>query len=364
MPGSGDSKQTTTQQSQTAPWEAAQPALKGILGQLQGQLGNTGLTANENTALNTLTANAANAGQFAPAIKDYATNLLQGGGANAQAGNIQAGYDRYVGQTNPLASNTNYDPRNTPGFGDVLDTLKSDITQSVNGQFAAAGRDFSGANSQALGRGLMQGLAPVIQSQYNQNVQNQQGAARDLFGASNTNAGLLSGLQQQYLANQGAGIGASGAALDAQNNGANAVLAAEAQRRGIPLQSLGLLANIGVPIAGLGSQSSGTSTTNNQASLVDTVGKWTNVGTNLFSSALPSAFKFISDRSAKTDIEQVGSLFDGTPVYRYRYKGEPRFQIGLMAQDVQQRTPEAVGKIGPWLAVDYKLATDKALEVA
>ena len=256
----GESKQTQTQQSQTAPWAAAQPALQGILGQLQGQLVNTGLTGNETGAINQLVSNAGTANQFAPAIKDYATSLLQGGGANAQAGNVQQGYDRYVGQTNPLASNTNYDPRNTPGFGDVLDTLKSDITQNISGQFAGAGRDFSGAHMQTLGRGLTQGLAHVIQSQYNQNIQNQQGAARDLFGAGNTNAGILSGLQQQYLQNQGAGVGAAGAANEAQNAGPNAILQAEAMRRGIPVQSLGLLANIGVPIAGLGSQSSGTST--------------------------------------------------------------------------------------------------------
>ena len=47
-------------------------------------------------------------------------------------------------------------------------------------------------------------------------------------------------------------------ALTAQNAPANAILAAEAQRRGIPLQTLSLLANIGVPIAELGQQSSGT----------------------------------------------------------------------------------------------------------
>ncbi|MBR1122104.1 tail fiber domain-containing protein [Bradyrhizobium lablabi] len=262
----GTSKQETTQQSQTNPWAPAQPLLQGILGQLQGNLSNTGLTSNENTALNQLTQNAQTAGQFAPAIKDYATTLLGGGGALNQTGNIQSGYDRYVSQTNPLASNTNYDPRNTPGFSDVLNTTISDITNATNGQFAAAGRDFSGANSQALGRGIMQGVAPIIQDQYNRNVANQQTAAGNLYNAGNTNAGLLAGLQQQYLANQGAGVGAASAANDAANAGANATLAAEAARRGIPVQNLGLLANIGIPIAGLGGQSSGTGTTTNQMS--------------------------------------------------------------------------------------------------
>jgi hypothetical protein len=71
--------------------------------------------------------------------------------------------------------------------------------------------------------------------------------------------------------------------------------------------------------------------------------------------------KFISDRNAKEDIEEVGALHDGTPVYRYRYKGQPGFQIGLMAQDVEQYAPEAVGRIGQFKAVDYKLATERAV---
>jgi hypothetical protein len=260
----GTSKQETQQQSTTNPWAPAQPVLQGILGQLGGQLNNTGLTGAETGAINTLEQNAGTAGQYAPAIQGYAKSLLAGGGANDQAGNINQNYQNYYNQTNPLASNTNYNPYDTPGFRDAINTATSDITQGVNGQFAAAGRDFSGANSQALGRGLTQGLAPIIQSQYNQNIQNQQGAAGNLYNAGNTNAGLLSGLQQQYLQNQGAGVGAAGAANDAANAGANATLAAEAARRGIPVQNLGLLANIGIPIAGLGGQSSGTSNTTTQ----------------------------------------------------------------------------------------------------
>jgi hypothetical protein len=193
--------------------------------------------------------------------------LLSGGGALNQQGAINQNYQDYQKATQPLASNTNYNPYDTPGFKDALSTTIADITNSTNGQFAAAGRDFSGANSQALGRGIMQGVAPTIAQQYNQNIQNQQGAAGNLYNAGNTNAGLLSGLQQQYLQNQGQGVGAAaGAANDANNAGANATLAAEAARRGIPVQALGLLAQIGIPIAGLGGQSTGSSSGTNQMS--------------------------------------------------------------------------------------------------
>ena len=263
----GTSKSETTQQSQTAPWQPAQGALTGILGQLNSNLSNTGVTGAENGALNTLVGNAnAASSTYAPMIGNYAQNLLSGGGATDQAGNVNANYQRFVDQTNPLASNTNYNPYDTPGFRDAINTATADITNNTNGAFAAAGRDFSGANSMALGRGLTQGLAPTIAAQYNQNVQNQQGAAGNLYNGGNTTAGILAGLQQQKLANQGQGVTAAGAATDAQNAGANATLQAEAARRGIPVQALGLLAQIGIPIAGLGGTSSGTSNTTNQMS--------------------------------------------------------------------------------------------------
>ncbi|TGN75970.1 tail fiber domain-containing protein [Bradyrhizobium yuanmingense] len=368
----GESKQTQTTQSQTQPWTEAQPLLKNILTQLQGGLNNTGVTSAENGALNTIVQNASNsATKYAPAVDNYATALLNGGNATAQSGNVNDAYQAYLRATQPLASNTNYDPMQTPGIGDQLTALKDNITQSVNGTFAGAGRDFSGYNQKALASGLAAGLAPVLTAQYNANVANQQGAAKDLYNASNTTAGIQTSLTQQDLANRGQGVTAAGQAVDTANAGANATLAAEAQRRGIPVQALGLLAQIGIPIAGLGSESNGTSTTTNQMSGVQQFMGITSGLANLFGGGggsggttagnIGNMIKFISDRNAKEDIEEVGRLHDGTPVYRYRYKGQPGFQIGLMAQDVEQYAPEAVGQIGQFKAVDYKLATDRSV---
>lgn len=269
----GTSTSTTSQQSETNPWAPAQGTLSGILGQLNGYVGQTGLTGTQSNALNTIEQNNATASAYNPAIQNYTQSMLNGGGALNQSGNINNAYQQYYNQTNPLASNTNYNPYDTPGFKQAIDTATSDITNQINGQFAAAGRDMSPGNSTALSRGLAQGLAPTIAAQYNQNVQNQQGAAGNLYGAGNTTAGLQSGLQQLFNTNQGTGVGAVGTGLDAMNQGAKSTLAAEAEKLGIPLQNLGMLANIGVPIAGLGSTSSGTSTTQNQMSGADQFAK-------------------------------------------------------------------------------------------
>jgi len=254
-------KSETKQQSTTEPWKPAQPALTSILGQLQGLIPNSGITPGMESAFGQLESNAQQGNPFAGQIGGVVGNLLNGGGATAQAPAIQSAFDTFKAQTNPLASNTNYDPMQTPGLADSLKTMMGDIGTSINGQFAAAGRDLSGMNTQTLARGLTQGLAPILTQQYNQNVQNQQGAASNLYNAGNTTGGLLAGLNQQGIANQVQGVTSANDALTAQNYGPATLLQLEQLKQGIPMQNLGLLTQIGVPIAGLGSQSQGTSTT-------------------------------------------------------------------------------------------------------
>jgi len=53
---------------------------------------------------------------------------------------------------------------------------------------------------------------------------------------------------------------------------------------------------------------------------------------------------YFSDRRLKTDITRVGTLESGLPVYRYRYKGDDRFQIGVMADEVAEKFPHAVSR--------------------
>ena len=76
-------------------------------------------------------------------------------------------------------------------------------------------------------------------------------------------------------------------------------------------------------------------------------------------SGIGNLLKYLpSDTRLKEDIEQVGALFDGTPVYGYRYKGAPAYHIGPMAQDVEKTAPDAVIEINGYKAVDYRAATE------
>lgn len=62
----------------------------------------------------------------------------------------------------------------------------------------------------------------------------------------------------------------------------------------------------------------------------------------------------LSDERAKEDEEKIGETEDGLGIYSFRYKGSPRTQIGLMAQDVKRKKPQAVRRRADGLmAVDY-----------
>ena len=77
------------------------------------------------------------------------------------------------------------------------------------------------------------------------------------------------------------------------------------------------------------------------------------LGGNIASAAI------LSDARAKQNIARIGTLDDGTPIYRFRYRnGDPAMHIGLMAQDILHSKPEAVsmGADGFW-RVDYERAT-------
>lgn len=63
-----------------------------------------------------------------------------------------------------------------------------------------------------------------------------------------------------------------------------------------------------------------------------------------------------SDRRLKERISKVGKTDDGQNIYAYRYKGDKRMHLGLMAQEVEKKTPEAVVDVAGFKAVDYSKA--------
>jgi hypothetical protein len=244
---SGSSKQQQTTQS--APWGPTQGILQNsFLPAIQSQFGNYQPSSYQTNALNQLQTNASNLPNYAPQAESNTSSLLSGD----PYGYLSSGLTSYQNAVNPIAS-ASLDPTQTPGMSNVLSTIQNDVTNSVNGMFAGAGRDGSGLNQQYLARGIAQGEAQPLLNQYNQNVQNVQNAASGLLGAGQTTSNAM-------VNNQTQGFNMANSLPSLVNQSPLEQLQAAQTANSLPLQQLAQLESLTLPIAGLGSTSSSSGT--------------------------------------------------------------------------------------------------------
>jgi len=265
---------------------------------------------------------------YTAALQPYMTNYNSANTGQTALGNV-LGLNGAAGSDAALTQ-----LRNTPGYKFQQQTLDD----TVNAQAAASGMNASGNQLLALNK-VNQGLADSTYNNYVSQLQPYLGASNSAAGGiAGVNTGLGNATANQYnqLAQMGwnkeTGIG---------NANANAELA--------KYNASGNIWNMLGSVGGMGTSGGGT------------------VGGNAaqgLGSAASSLFAMFSDERLKEDIEEVGELYDGQPVYRYRYIGSPVFQIGLMAQDVEKTKPEAVIEIGGYKAVRYDKATDYAADLS
>lgn len=344
-PATTTQQQSGTTNSTTNPWSAATPLLESLIGKYSNV--STDPTAAQTSATGNLVSAASGVPTFAPQAASAINNTF--GNAGMLNSNLAA-ITKNLGGT---ASGANLDPYSTPGFGDAINTAMGDITKQVKGVYAGSGRDPSGAGSFAgsLGRGLTQGIAPIIQSQANQNTQNMMNANNTLFNAGVGTAGALNSNTAAGLSGAAALPGVATAPAAAQVGAANAQQALPYQNLLAQLQAAGML-------GGMGSTSSGTSTGNATGTQTPANNPLMNVLGGISAGAgLIGAF---SDADLKEDIKPVGKLYDGQDVFSYRFKGDNVPQIGLLAQEVEKAVPEAVGESGGFKTVRYDLATRRA----
>lgn len=247
----GTQSQTGSQTSTTAPWAPAAPAANGLLSSVSALIPSAGgLTPAQSAGYGGVTTAATNAG-----------NTIQGAAAPYLTSNsynpiVNGAYQTYQNQLTPYANGSNLDPTQAPGMAQVLQTIQSDVGNSVNSQFAGAGRDLSGQNTQALARGIAQGEAQPLLNQYNTNVGNQLSSAGNLFNAGNTTANTNASLDEGALSRA---LTAGTASANAGLLGPTAALSGANAASSTPLTQLGSLAGILGPLAQLGGTTSATS---------------------------------------------------------------------------------------------------------
>lgn len=281
-----------------------------------------------------------------------AANLAQpyyGGATNLTLSGAQD-----VGALTPQQIAYYQNPYTEAVAGTTYQALRQQQQQEMAGQTANAirsgafGGDRSGLVAANLARqqqlGTAQAMAPIYQQGYQQAVQTaagQQGViAQDLarrMQAGQQLAALGTGAQGAALQGAQAQLAAGTAEQQTQQADLTARYQQFLQERGYPFQVAQFLANIAM---GTGALSGSTTTTTQPAG-------------------------FFSDERLKKDAVRIGETDEGVPIYSFRYKGDdgPK-QIGLMAQDVEQVHPEAVGLAAAadgryYKTVDYEKATER-----
>ena len=233
------------------------------------------------------------------------------------------------------------------GYGQALGAAQQQQGVSLQAEQAnrqaqqQAANQFLGIGQQAFGQGAQTAqqqaaLGQQLFGQGAQAAQTQQALGQGLYsmgaGVSQGLAGLGTGAQQAALQGGQAQLAAGTVEQQTQQANNQALYNQFLQQQGYPFQVAQFLANIAM---GTGALSGSTTTTTQPSS-------------------------FFSDERLKHDVEPIGKTFDGQDIVRFKYKGEPGTRIGLVAQDVEKRHPEAVGLAGGYKTVDYDAATDEA----
>lgn len=248
--------------------------------------------------------------------------------------------------------------------------------QQLANMLQAAGINIQGANTMG---GLGTSLAGIgsayggLGSQYGSlantlgGIGAQQGSLGSLYGnlGLNTNQFLNSSNAQLF------GMGTT--QQQTQQADLNALYQQWLAQQGYPFQTLGWQAGIYAPLgAGMG----GTSTTSGtQMPAFNPFSSMLGAGTALGSAALLApagtfagwgsalaALPLLSDERAKENIEPVGKTFGGDMIYRFNYKGEQTKQLGLLAQEIEEKNPSAVSHDDRGMKyVDYEQATNDSV---
>jgi len=221
----------------------------------------------------------------------------------------------------------------------------------------ALGGDRAGVAAANLAGQQSLAQAPVIAGLYNQGYQN----AEQMALAEQANKGNQAyaignlGAAGQNAALTGAGAQIGAGTLQQQTQQAQDLAAYQQflQKQAYPFQTLSWESGIDT---GVGSQMGGTSQTTTQAPPPNPVAQYGGL-------ALMGLGMF-SDERMKEGISNVGKTHDGQPIYRYRYKGDPTWHMGLIAQDVEKTHPEAVGEVAGAKTVDVHEATKDAVRAS
>lgn len=298
-------------------------------------------------------------------------------------------------------------------------SLASAYLPGAIGQATTSSAPLSAAAIQQYMSPYTQQVVNATQAQFNnQNAQQMQGVKGNAI-AQNALGGNREGIAEAELANQQQ-LAQNPVIAGLYNSGYNQAVNTAEQQQAIGLQGAGLIGNLGVAsqtagLQGAGAQlAAGTQEQQTQqaqdtaayqqfqqqqafpyqqtqwlagidsgiGSLMGGSGQTTAPAPNMWNSilggvssgvgALGATGAFgsagwlapligLSDRRVKENIQHIGATHNGQKLYMFNFKGDPQKHIGLIAQEVEKKKPEAVHEDAQGLKhVDYGKALERA----
>lgn len=246
----------TAYQQKTEPWGPTQPFLQDLL--KTGSTEVPKMTPEQMAAFGLLEGTAAGGNPFTADISQLAKDQF---GTQSYSGDIAPLLTQLQSNLGDYASGKNLDFSSNPQVQAMLKTIGDDVTNRTNQLFAGAGRDLSGAHTQTLARGLAQGEAAPLFDLFKTEEGNHLAAAEALANAGMSGAQIKQALDTGAIATRTGALPTAQAAIQAGNYAPNSILNLEQQKQELPLGDLSQWAQLLLPIAGLGSSTSGTSHT-------------------------------------------------------------------------------------------------------
>lgn len=311
----------------TAPWLTQQPFLGGGMAQMvdNGQVHNEAIPGIFQKAYENYQSQNP---QFYPGQTVVGFNPLQNI-AQGQTANIAMGGNPLLQNAYNTSSGYAAGDFSNPGVQGALTAARNAVMPAIDQRFGMAGRSFSPAHAGALAQGITNATAPILFGAQ-QNAINQAptlGAARYNDPAQLAAVGEQQQVQGQTELNSN---------IDRWNFDQNK----EANKLAQYLQLI--QGNYGGTTTGM---NTGTQTVSGAKGPMQTAG----TALRLVGSAAS-----ISDRRLKRDIRRTGT-HKGLPLYRFKYLWSDQVYEGVMADEVFHVKPDAVLRIGNYLAVDYRM---------
>lgn len=290
-------------------------------------------------------ATGAQQGAWQPFV-NQAQQFAQQGASGIAPGQIQAYQNPYENQVvanlqNDFNTQNQRELQNVTGNAAARGALGNsnvEVAKSLAMERARSGQDAQIANVRQQGFNTALGAAQGDRSaaQFGAGAMGALGNQAQQAGYTDIGALLASGGMQQGLQQR---------QFDTASGNAQAESA-------YPFQTTQWLASLLNPTAStMGGSTSGVSTTPGAS-------PWNSILGGLSSAA---GAWMLSDEDAKHDIKQVGQTNDGMPIYTFKYDGSDQTQMGLLAQDVEQRDPGAVAEFGGMKHVNYDRATENSM---